>query len=273
MNKTYTVWMGYDPREDLAYRVARHSILSRTEECEVLPVELADPCVYSILTRPVEQKDGRLWCPISQAPMATEFAISRFCAPFLHKMRMENLKASNIGPWALFVDSDIICFVDIRQLFAELDDRYAVMCVKHKPHGKDGEIKMDDQLQTFYARKNWSSVMAINVNHPANLRFTLKDLNERPGRDLHAFFWLKDEEIGALENKWNVLVDVDDMNTVKFSGIWHYTLGGPFLPGWKGGSFDVVWRGAHGAMLEDAESSCKSAAPEESAMRYAKCDS
>lgn len=317
----YNVWMGYDPREDLAYRVAQHSIMSRTDpkEVDVIPLTLKNQIVQELLTRPIEVKDGKLWCPISQAHMATEFAISRFVVPFIQGKG-----------WCLFVDSDIVCFVDIRELFALADDRYAVMCVKHVPsvkawksefddsvwlepspgrlfHQGDGAVwhlvpdydgaklakahgngvtelsfveslelftefkhdmrrymargdkirhwdyKMDGQIQTFYNRKNWSSVMLINCDHPAMERFTLKDLNERPGRDLHAFCWLKDEEIGELEHKWNVLVGVDDMNKQKFSGIWHYTLGGPFLPGWKGGEFDHVWRAAEGAMKEDLQ--------------------
>jgi hypothetical protein len=246
--KTYTIWMGYDPREKLAYDVAKHSILSRTDpfQVEVRPIDLKAPNVTEILDRPIQWKDGRMWCPISQAPMATEFAVSRFCAFFWP-----------VDGWSLFVDSDIVAFTDIRGLFKELDDRYAVMCVKHKPHGKDGEIKMDDQLQTFYARKNWSSVLAINAAHPANKRFTLRDLNERPGRDLHAFYWLKDEKIGALDHRWNALVGVDDLNKLGL-GIMHFTLGGPWLPNWQGGPCDQIWNGAHEAYL----SSCKSAETE-----------
>lgn len=244
MDKPHNIWMGYDPREDLAYRVARYSILSRTDQgaVNVYKLGLEEACVKSILTRPIERKDGKLWCPISQAPMATEFAISRFCAFFFPWV---------YNGWTLFMDSDIVCFTDIRDLWKELDDKYAVMCVKHQQKVKEGETKMDGQLQTFYARKNWSSVMAINHKHPANKKFTLPDLNTRPGRDLHAFFWLKDEEIGALDHKWNVLVGVDDMNKQKASGIWHYTLGGPWFQGWKPVPHDNVWKGAEEAMDKD----------------------
>lgn len=245
---TYTIWMGYDPKEDLAYRVARHSILSRSEpRCvQVLPIDLANPVVSQMLTRPIEKKDGRLWCPISQAPMATEFAISRFCTFFLPG-----------GKWVVFMDSDIVCTTDIRHLWNELDDKYAVMCVKHNQKVKEGETKMDGQLQTFYARKNWSSVMAIQRDHPANKRFTIKDLNERPGRDLHAFYWLKDEEIGELNHKWNILVNVDEMDESCQIGIWHYTLGSEWIPGWNPAPWDSVWRAEKNAM----ESACKSSEP------------
>lgn len=252
----YNVWMGYDPREDLAYQVARHSILSRTDpkEVDVIPLTLRNPVVQELLVRPIEVKDGKLWCPISQAHMATEFAISRFVVPFIQQ-----------DGWCLFMDSDTVTFTDIRELFAQADDRYAVMCVKHLPRellfSSREFIKMDGQVQQFYVRKNWSSVMLINCYHPGMQRFTLKDLNERPGRDLHAFYWLKDEEIGELEHKWNVLVGVDDMNQQKCSGIWHYTLGAPFIPGWKAAPFDAVWNGARLAM--DSDRACKTGAQEE----------
>src|SRR5574342_115531 len=102
----YNIWMGYDPREDLAYRVARHSILSRTDpkEVDVIPLSLKNRVVQELLVRPIEVKDGKLWCPISQAHMATEFAISRFVVPFIQEKG-----------WCLFVDCDIICFTDIRE--------------------------------------------------------------------------------------------------------------------------------------------------------------
>lgn len=217
----------------------------------MIPLTLKNRVVQELLVRPIEVKDGKLWCPISQAHMATEFAISRFVVPFIQEKG-----------WCLFVDSDIVCFVDIRELFAQADDRYAVMCVKHenKPGYAQVETKMDGQVQQFYRRKNWSSVMLINCDHSAIDRFTLKDLNERPGRDLHAFYWLKDEEIGELEHKWNVLVGVDDVNNYSLA-IHHFTLGGPFNEGWKGAAHDNVWLGAKAAMELDL--ACKTSAQEQ----------
>jgi lipopolysaccharide biosynthesis glycosyltransferase len=180
-----------------------------------------------LLTRPIEEKDGRMWCPISQAPMATEFAISRFCVPFL-----------KTNGWALFVDCDIVCLGDIAELFALADDRYAVMCVKHD-HVPTSTTKMDGQAQTSYSRKNWSSVVLWNCSHPANKELTLAKLNTWPGRDLHAFKWLKDDEIGALPQEWNCLVGVN--HSEHKPKIAHFTLGGPWIKDWKGGPMDEVW--------------------------------
>jgi len=225
-----TIYMGYDQREEVAYRVAEHSIRRRAENVIVNPLKLDD--LSDILTRPVEHKDGKLWCPISQAPMATEFAISRFCVPFLHS------EVAAIG-WALFMDCDMLCQGDINELFALADDQYAVMVVKHN-HQTGALSKMDGQIQSYYNRKNWSSVILWNCGHPSNRNLTLEALNTWPGRDLHAFKWLKDEEIGELPREWNWLVDVTtgDPNEAK---LLHFTLGGPWFKDWKGGSMDNVW--------------------------------
>lgn len=159
--------------------------------------------------------------------MATEFAISRFCVPFLQK-----------SGWALFVDCDIVCLDDIENLFALADPQYAVMVVKHNQ--ESGAVtKMDGQVQTYYSRKNWSSVMLFNCGHPSHQNLTLEALNTWPGRDLHAFKWLKDDEIGALPTEWNWLVGVQEQPHKP--KIAHFTLGGPWLKNWKPQLFDSIW--------------------------------
>lgn len=181
-----------------------------------------------MLTRPIENRDGKLWCPISNAPMSTEFAISRFCVPFLQD-----------NGWALFADCDILCLEDIRNLFALADPQYAVMVVKHKQES-GADTKMDGQRQTYYDRKNWSSVILWNCEHPSNKNLPLESLNTLPGRDLHAFYWLDDEEIGELPTKWNWLINVTD-GEPREEGIWHYTLGGPWFSGWTPAKYDDMW--------------------------------
>jgi lipopolysaccharide biosynthesis glycosyltransferase len=123
----------------------------------------------------------------------------------------------------------MICLADIQELFNLADDKYAVMVVKHKQYNS-GMVKMDGQIQTYYSRKNWSSVVLWNCNHEANKRLSLDDLNKWPGRDLHAFKWLADEEIGELPKEWNHLVGVNEPNPD--AKILHFTLGGGWFEGW-----------------------------------------
>jgi hypothetical protein len=228
------IFVGFDPRERAAYAVAKASLIRHASvPLTIKPIRLDKMAKRGLLVRPVERRDGRLWCPISLAPMATEFAISRFCVPFLCQRG-----------WALFVDCDILCQADIAELFALADKRYAVMVVKHRQESGP-DTKMDNQAQVYYARKNWSSVVLWNCRHPANLKLTTEALNTWPGRDLHAFKWLADDEIGELPAEWNHLVGVNPSSPAK---LLHYTLGGPWLPNWQGGPLDDLWLAARGVM-------------------------
>ncbi len=230
------IYMGYDSREDIAFQAARRSFIKRASgPFSMIPLRLNH---LPMLTRPIEQRGDQLWDPISNAPMSTEFAISRFCVPFLQE-----------GGWALFCDCDIICWEDISHLFALADDKYAIMVVKQKQEGGEN-TKMDGQIQTFYARKNWSSVVLWNCSHPSNQRLTEERLNNWPGRYLHGFNWLDDEEIGELPQKWNWLVNVTPGEPEK-EGIWHWTLGGPWFENWEWHKHDDAW-------LEEAGIVCES---------------
>ena len=221
------IFLGWDSREEEAYKVASESILRRVIDTSVkiTPLKLKE---LNILTRPIERENGRLWCPISNAPMSTEFAISRFCVPFLQD-----------NGWALFCDSDILCLTNIKEIFDLANDKYAVMVVKHKHNPKQG-IKMDNQVQTSYSRKNWSSVVLWNCGHKGNKRLTLEALNTWPGRDLHAFKWLKDSEIGELPKEWNWLVG--EMEEVTENPkLLHFTNGVPPMPGYEFSDFSDLW--------------------------------
>jgi hypothetical protein len=70
----------------------------------------------------------------------------------------------------------------------------------------------------------------------------VRDVNERTADELHGFYWLADDEIGALGDHWNWLVDIQERPLTP--GIAHMTLGGPWLDGWLGGSFDSEWKAA-----------------------------
>jgi len=228
MSAPLSIFLGYDPREHAAYEVADFSIRRRsTAPLLITPMVLSH--LGHLMHRPIERRDGKMWDSISQAPMSTEFAVSRFAVPFLQRTG-----------WALFADSDILCFADVADLFALADPRYAVQVVKHAPLTATG-TKMDGQQQTAYSRKNWSSVVLWNCGHSANVRFTadIHALNTWSGRDLHAFRWLDDDEIGALPQAWNWLVGVTpDEGNAK---LLHFTLGGPWFPDWCGGPCDDLW--------------------------------
>ena len=122
------VFVGYDPREDIAYQVCKHSIVSKQPNADVRPLvqkELRDKGWY---TRPVDKL------------ASTEFTFTRFLVPEL----------CNFEGWALFMDCDMILTTDIAELFAQADDRYAVMCVQHRFSWiKDEEIGTLDHTWNY----------------------------------------------------------------------------------------------------------------------------
>lgn len=208
------VYIGHDKREQLAYDVAEHSLHAYRWDCEVIPLKADRLYDYGLLRRPTDRRGQNYDIP-SGAPVSTDFAISRFLVPHLCQ-----------SGFALFVDCDVVFMDDVANLFALADPSKAVQVVQHAPLDESG-TKMDGQAQTAYSRKNWSSVMLFNCDHPANRRLSLQDVCERPGRDLHRFYWLNDEEIGALPAEWNWLVGVQDKPDKP--ALAHFTLGTPNL--------------------------------------------
>lgn len=231
MDSKNSIWIGFDPREGAAYAVCRDSIRRHlTQPIPIHGVVLDDLRRDGLYTRPIELRDGQLYDPISAAPMSTEFAISRFFVPYL----------AETG-WALFMDCDMLVKESLVRLFESLDKHYAVYCVKHN-HVPAESVKMDRQEQTKYPRKNWSSFCVYNCDHVANKRLNLRTLNMLPGRDLHAFCWLHDNEIGELGPEWNYLVGVSP-DTIRPKVI-HYTKGGPWMDGFEEVEFADQWNEA-----------------------------
>ncbi len=242
MNKS--IWIGFDPRESQAYAVARQSAnrLSITP-IPIYGLDLRDLVREGYYTRPVEVRDGKLWDPVSEFWMSTEFANSRFLVPQLARARFAvNGRTDRKAGWALFTDCDVLYRVDPMRLFDLVDSKYAVMCVQHdfRPLA---ERKMDGQVQSIYGRKNWSSVMLINCDHPSHEALWTKDLtNTLPGRDLHRFCWLKDEEIGSLPIEYNYLVGHYTKDDCDAPAIVHFTDGIPTMPGYEATEYADEWR-------------------------------
>lgn len=226
------VFIGFDSREVRAVEVAAKTLRQVSGiEAELLRADkLGD---HGLLTRLTDKRGGQAYDLTSNAPKSTEFAVSRFLTPIICQ-----------HGYALFVDADVVFLRDPREMLAEVDPAHAVSVVKHD-YTTSAKWKMVNQANQPYHRKNWSSVMLFNCDHPANRRLTLFDINTRPGRDLHRFYWLNDAEIGALDPRWNWLVD--EQPRPENPGIVHMTLGGPWLPGWQGGSYDNEWLAAEAA--------------------------
>mgnify|MGYP001551877762 CR=1 FL=1 len=222
------VFVGYDTREDIAYQVCKHSIISKQPQADVQPLKQQELREAGWYTRGIDKL------------ASTEFTFTRFLIPEL----------TNFKGWALFMDCDMILTTDIKELFDSADDRYAVMCVQHDYKVQEG-FKMDGQKQTVYPRKNWSSVVLWNCGHPSNRVVTTDLVNDEKttGKYLHRFSWLKDEEIGSLNHTWNYLVGVYD--DIKKPKLIHYTEGGPWFENYRNCEFHREWKDELSHMMKD----------------------
>lgn len=213
------VFIGYTSYQDCVYQVARSSIEYRSQKVTCRPIvqkALRELGIYKRDPNPLE---------------TTEFSITRFLTPWLAGYR----------GWALFMDNDMIVLDDISNLFDLADDRYAVMCVKHD-YTPTGTVKLDSKPQTVYPRKNWSSVILWNLDHPKNRGLTPEVVNEATGLYLHRFMWLDDEDIGELPVDWNWLVDWHPEVRSPMPKLLHYTEGGPYFRRSQNCAFADIWR-------------------------------
>ncbi|MCX7692433.1 glycosyltransferase [Tepidimonas taiwanensis] len=208
------LFIGYDPRESIAWHVLAHSIYARSS----VPVSFV-PLALSTL-------GGLMWRERS-ALQSTDFSFSRFLVPYL----------SGYEGWSIFMDCDMLVRDDISNLWALRDDRYAVMCVKHQ-HEPTETVKFLDAPQTRYEKKNWSSVMLFNNARCRAL--TPEYVNTASGLELHQFKWLaSDDEIGEIPAEWNHLVGYQPPR----SGVKnvHYTLGGPYFREFADCEYALDW--------------------------------
>jgi hypothetical protein len=237
-NSALKIFLGFDAREAQAYAVAARSIRARTSHpVDIQSISMGPLVDMGLYKRPTERRDGRLWDCISDAPCSTEHAIARFWVPVL----------CDFKGWAVFADCDILCRADIAQLFALANPTYAVMVVKHN-YQPNESLKMDAQRQQPYPKKLWSSVTLWNNAHPAHRMLTWSDyLNLWPGRDLHAFRWMWEDQIGELPHDWNHLVGIDAPNPN--AKLVHHTLGTPDMPGYEDSEFADEWRAYLGAAV------------------------
>jgi hypothetical protein len=169
---------------------------------------------------------------------ATAFSFTRFLVPFL----------MGYQGWGIFMDCDMLCRGDITALWAQRDERFAVMCVQHQHIPLESE-KFLGEPQTPYPKKNWSSLMLLNASRCQAL--TPEYVNTASGLELHRFHWLSgDQEIGAIAGAWNHLVDVQDPSAATDSPLLHWTLGGPWFREQRtmGGALAAEWFAARDAM-------------------------
>lgn len=224
------VFVGFDPKETVAFHVLNHSIQSRASApVAVIPIMLSQ--LQGVFKRE------------RNALQSTEFSFSRFLVPYL----------SNYEGWSVFMDCDMLVLSDICELFALKDDRYAVQVIQHD-HRPQEDVKFLGATQTKYEKKNWSSVILFNNARCKAL--TPDYVNTATGLELHQFKWLEsDDQIGPLPGVWNHLVGYDPLLPVEEIKNLHYTEGGPYFDEYVDTDYADVWFQEKEAMLKASQRS------------------
>jgi lipopolysaccharide biosynthesis glycosyltransferase len=219
MAAPFRIYIGWDQREPIAYDVARYSLERRASiPVAVQPIKLDELRARGLYGR-------------GEDPLAsTEFTYSRFLTPTL----------AGFKGWALFCDCDFLWLGDIAGLAAYAKGDKAIYCVHHDYTPKE-TTKMDGKVQTSYPRKNWSSLMLFNCEHPSVKKLTPEVVNRESGAYLHRMQWAADDEIAELPVEWNWLEGWNEKPAKGTPKAVHFTRGGPWFAQWQNVDYGDLW--------------------------------
>lgn len=217
--------VGFDQREAVAYHVFCQSVLEKAS----IPVKFLPLAQNSLVGYEEKHSDG-----------SNTFTYSRFLSPFL----------MNFSGWAIFVDGDMVCNDDIANLWALRDSNKAVQVAKHNYLTKV-QVKYLGNINENYPRKNWSSVIIWNCEHPKNAQLTPGFIAEKNGAFLHRFQWLEDHEIGEIPKEWNWLATEYEFNSS--AKLIHYTLGTPCFKDYRDCEMAEPWHAAYARVRQGFE--------------------
>lgn len=199
MNDIIPVFVGYDPREAIAFHTCVNSIIRHATQ----PVAI-HPVALNLFKEYTEtHTDG-----------SNHFIYTRFLVPYL--MHWQG--------WAIFIDGDMIVRDDIAKLWNQRESDKDVMVVKHD-YKTRMPVKYLGSKNEDYPRKNWSSVILWNCGSFPNRKLTPEFVQQSTGSFLHRFSWIDDQRIGELPPEWNWLPDEYGPNAN--AKLLHYTLGTP----------------------------------------------
>ena len=193
------VFIGYDPREAIAFHVCANSIIrNASRPVAIVPVALNLFKDYS-----ETHTDG-----------SNQFIYTRFLVPYL----------MGFTGSAIFIDGDMVVHGDIAELWDMRNPCMDVQVVKHD-YKTRMPVKYLGAKNEDYPRKNWSSVILWNCNSFPNRKLTPEFIQKSTGAELHRFSWIDDARIGELPIEWNWLPDEFGPNPN--AKLLHYTLGTP----------------------------------------------
>ena len=223
--KNVKIYIGFDQRESVAYHTFVQSLIDHAS----IPLDITPLAVKTLEGYEEKHKDK-----------SNDFVYSRFLTPFLNDFK----------GWAIFVDGDMICQTDIKELLDLRDNSKALQVVKHDYKTKANQ-KYLGNINQDYPRKNWSSVILWNCAHPKHKLLTPDFIANESGKYLHRFSWLEDSEIGGLPKEWNWLVTEYPNNDQ--ANIIHYTLGTPCFKDYRDTEMSDIWLKKYDRMNDGME--------------------
>ena len=180
------IFIGVDPRDVVSYNVLRWSIERRARK----PVSVV-PLI-------------RFQLPITRTGL-TEFTYTRYAVPMLSGFRGR----------AVFMDSDMLCLADIRELL-ETPMEGPVAVVKHEE------------------RFEWPSLMLFDCGRCRKL--TADYINDPESRP-QTFEWA--DKVDSLDSRWNHVIGYNAPRDDAW--IVHYTAGTPGFKELRGCEYSAEW--------------------------------
>lgn len=188
------LFVGFDPREAVAYPVFCHSVFRRTK------------------------------AQVSFTPICGE---RDDASNTFSKARFEVAARLGFRGWGIWADGDMLCRADIAELWKLREPGFDVMVVMHDYTTKY-PTKYLGQPNDDYPRKNQSSLMLVNAGNYPWRKITPEYIRNAKASHLHRFEFLKEDRIGELPKEWNWLVSEYEYNPS--AKLAHFTVG---LPCWK----------------------------------------
>jgi hypothetical protein len=213
------IFIGYDSTTPEPYFVCRQSMIDLG----------VDPKIIYPLILELFEGAGWYWRDDS-AKRSTEFTNSRFLVPYL----------SGFYGQSIFCDNDFLWRKSPEILFdlMEAEPHHAVRVVQHHLQPEElTAVKMDGKPQSWYPKKNWSSMMVFNNAHEDCRKLIPERINDSEIDWLHQFKWTSDA--ASLPLTFNYLVGYG--YGVKDPYAVHFTNGGPWLEQFRNVEYAEEW--------------------------------
>jgi lipopolysaccharide biosynthesis glycosyltransferase len=217
MKEIIPIFIGYDPREAIAYHTCVNSIIRNASR----PVSIVPVALNLFKDYDETHTDG-----------SNHFIYTRFLVPYL----------MGFTGSAIFIDGDMIVRGDIAELWDMRNPYMDVQVVKHN-YKTRMPTKYLGAKNEDYPRKNWSSVILWNCNSFPNRKLTPEYVQKATGAELHRFSWIDDSRIGELPIEWNWLPDEFGPNAN--AKLLHYTLGTPCFNEFANTPQNEAWHREH----------------------------